>query len=74
MAGIAGNDERPADHMLDRRARYTAGTQQAFDPSLNAEIPEPRFDLGTHTDVDRAATLAREVEGVKSVTNNLSVS
>lgn len=38
--------------------RGTAGTQQAFNPTLNADIAEPRFGLGTPADVERAAKLA----------------
>ena len=51
----------------------TDGGHCAFNPATNADIAEPRFGFGTAADVDRAATLAREVDGLKSVTNNLSV-
>ncbi|CAB3826557.1 MULTISPECIES: aldehyde dehydrogenase (NADP(+)) [Achromobacter] len=38
--------------------RGTAGSQLAFDPTLNADIAQPSFGLGTRADVERAATLA----------------
>lgn len=38
--------------------RGTGGSQRAFNPALNAEIPEPRFGLGTRAEVERAAQLA----------------
>ena len=38
--------------------RGTQGSQRAFDPARNAEIPEPSFGLGGSAEVDRAAALA----------------
>ena len=38
--------------------RGSAGSQLAFNPTLNAPIAAPEFGLGSRADVDRAATLA----------------
>ncbi|QEK91191.1 aldehyde dehydrogenase (NADP(+)) [Achromobacter insolitus] len=46
--------------MLIGRAavRGEAGSQRAFNPTANAEIPEPEFGLGSREDVERAVDLA----------------
>ncbi|MCP1401321.1 aldehyde dehydrogenase (NADP(+)) [Achromobacter insolitus] len=46
--------------MLIGRAaiRGQAGSQRAFNPTANAEIPEPEFGLGSREDVERAVDLA----------------
>lgn len=46
--------------MLIGRAaiRGQAGSQRAFNPTANAEIPEPGFGLGSREDVERAVDLA----------------
>lgn len=46
--------------MLIGRAavRGQAGSQRAFNPTANAEIPEPEFGLGSRENVERAVDLA----------------
>jgi alpha-ketoglutaric semialdehyde dehydrogenase len=40
--------------------RGTEGSQRAFNPATNAEIPEPSFGMGGAAEVDRAALLATQ--------------
>lgn len=40
--------------------RGSAGSQLAFNPTTNTDIPEPVFNLGARQDVERAAQLAHD--------------